>query len=310
MKKVLFHLPPNQSDRLIKRPFYQQLREELEANGCWVEIVARASNLRVIELEDDAFHFVHRGSVRKANVLNTGAAYFNRFWYADPRGVWSESSVRNETFAADEVPTKWASGFARRMRKWYVQPRQSRHAQPKSKQSFPEGHVAVFLQGRATSLRWSRYVEELDMVRALQDVVGDREILIKEHPKRTDEDTLRAMKFLARKDHRIKFVDANVHDLLKSSAVCCSTSSGVSMEAILHKCPVMLFGKADFHHVAATVQNSDETEEAFRHALQNEWAFDQYLYWFFRMQMVDAEVRPVLPQVIEKSVFLSDMVAL
>ena len=107
-----------------------------------------------------------------------------------------------------------------------------------------------------------RYMSEPDMVRMILEGAGGRAVLVKPHPRNPDPGTLAELRGLARSWPNLKLVDANLHDMLTGAAACCSISSSVGIEAMLHKVPSIQFGRTDFHHCAVTVRPGDSFAES------------------------------------------------
>lgn len=288
MAQYFIHLPVHKisPDNPSSKGFYGLLYRELTARGGEVQFLRRQSVLTVPD-GGDGFHFVHQGLVRAPNALNTGLSYLKPFWYADPKGVFGESSIAEAVFDASAIPQNWANGFHRRLVKWHVTPRVSKHTQPQAGQSFGAGHVAVFLQGTSLPVLRAQHMDELAMLRAILRHIPDRPVLVKPHPRNAAPELLEAAAVLARQNPRLQIVEANVHDLLEGAHLCCSVSSSVAVEAMIHEVPVLAFGRTDYHHCAATSASPGGTAAAYRQAVTSQWPFRAFLYWFFRGQCLD-----------------------
>lgn len=289
MQSFKIHLPKQQvHPRSGDAPgFYGKLFRFLRDQGAEVSFQARASVEGSRAYDGEHFHFVHQGQVRQANVLNTSMSYFRPFWYADPRGVFAESSIAQKEFDPESVNPKWAAGFFKRMHRRFADGRRSKLPQPDAERNLGQGHVAVFLQGTSAAQRKTQYMEEIEMIEALLAGIPDRRILVKAHPHNEDLLTTAQIMRLAKHYPRLKLVEANVHDILQGACLSCSVSSSVSMEGLLHRVPALLFGRADFHHCAVTVEDASEVAYAYTMAMGRDWPFEAYLYWFLRENCLD-----------------------
>jgi len=296
------HLPKHQihSGNPSAPGFYGKLYRFLDEQGADVSFHRRYTVEDASQFEAGTFHFVHQGLVRSPNVLNTGLSYFRHFWYADPIGVFGESSIARAKFDPETINPRWARGFFGRMQRWYSGPRKSKHAQPQEKCEFGRGHVAVFLQGPSLPVRRVQNMEEIEMVEALLAGIPEAHILVKCHPRNEDLFTRVQLQALARCHPRLKLVEANVHDMLRGARLSCSISSSVSMEGFLYRVPAMLFGRTDFHHCAVTVEDASDVAYAYDAALGNDWPFEAFLYWFLRENCLDERDKNWLTQLLSR----------
>jgi hypothetical protein len=289
VEPVFIHRPRHQLSRdlMAEQGFYGMLARAFAARGHRVVQQQRRSIEDGPSYRVPGLHFVHQGLVRRAGVLNTGVAYLMPFWYADPRGLFSESSVAALAFDPDAVPDKAARGFHRRLRDRYVATRNSRYDQPRPVQRFDPGAIAVFLQGPSQPMERAALMSEPEMVARLLEGAGGRQILVKPHPRNPDRAALTAIRKLTGRRDNLRIVEANLHDMLAQAAVCCSVSSSVGLEAMLHRVPVLQFGRTDFHHAVVTVGPADDIVAALRRAEATDWPFERFLYWFLQGQMLN-----------------------
>jgi hypothetical protein len=124
-------------------------------------------------------------------------------------------------------------------------------------------------------------------VRALIARDDPRPIVIKPHPLDQDPATRQFLSRMA-KDPRVMVTGANIHDILSRAAVAVTINSAVGLEAMLHGVPVVLCGKADFHHAAVTVTDKAALSPAIDQACAARWPHDAYLTWYFDRQCLNA----------------------
>ncbi|MEQ9695432.1 hypothetical protein [Shimia sp. SDUM112013] len=293
MSRCFIHLPKHQLRRASpdSRGFYGDLYRHLASEGVDVRFCEREFIRAHETFEPEAFHFVHQGLVVLPNALNTGPSYLRDFWYADPRGVFGESSIRDMVFDPATVPDHRAEAFFGWLQKRIANKRLSKHTQPQERAAFGQGHVAVFLQGDSLPVMRAAHMSEVEMVQAILDGVPDRDILVKRHPRNEAPVTWAALQDMARGTPRLKLVDANLHDMLQGAVLSCSISSSVSVEAMLHRVPAMVFGRTDFHHCAVTIARPEDVAEGFEQALSTDWPFEHFLFWFFRGHCLDERAR-------------------
>ena len=282
-------MPLTMADSWDKLPgFYKRLRIDFAARG----VVAQLRHRNVAALDPDpaphCFDFVHNGRVQRPRTLNTALGYIPPFWYADPIGVLADSSLADTAFDPASVPKAEARAFCARQRKRLVGTRTSRHPQPTDRQDFPQGCIAVFLQGWSDPIARSRHMDAADMLQAVLDHPGGRAVVVKPHPKNLDQETQDLIDMLQANHPDVIVTGANVHDILRCADVTVSISSAVALEGMLHGKPAVLFGRSDFHHAALTVRHAPDWPAALARALGTSWDFEPFLYWFLADAMINA----------------------
>ncbi|WP_343081719.1 hypothetical protein [Ostreiculturibacter nitratireducens] len=287
--RIIIHLPG--SVILGAEPlkqFYRSLREGLIARGARVEFAIhdRATLPGEVEADED-FHIVDHGNLRHPRVLNTGIAYVYPFWHLDPWGIRAGSSIEAKEFDPQAIDTEAAAEFMEKLRRRQVQKRASRYPQPEERVAFPEGCIAVFLQSEAhRQVEETCHLDRATMVEALLARDDSRPIVVKIHPRDTSAGTRDWLGALAARDGRVIVTEANIHDILASAAVTVTINSAVGIESMIHEVPVVLCGRADFHHAAITVERAEDLDAAIMAAERGEWDFPRYLYWYFRLNCV------------------------
>lgn len=289
--RLVLHLPKAvlKGEEPLKR-FYQRLRDEVTARGGQVDLVPHDRTFLLAEvMEDDDFHIVDHGALRHPRILNAGVAYLFPFWNLDPHGIRALSSIGAAKFRRSDVDSSAANDFHREMVRCWVRPRRSRGAQPEARMQLPSGCIAVFLQSEADrAVEETCHLDRVSMVKALLRRDDPRPLVIKPHPRDHTEKTRDWLASLAARDNRIIVTGGNIHDILPEADVTVTINSAVGIESFLHKVPVVLCGRADFHHIATTVEKPRELDTAITHAAGRRWPYARFLYWYFRMNCVDA----------------------
>lgn len=285
--KILIHLPRHMLAEIADgRPhFYNHVLGALEGMGAEVAQVTRAPGNPAPDPDDGDFHLVHQGSHRQQNALNTGMAYVAPFWYADPLGIYGESSLFRAEFDPAEVDPGAAQRFFTRTHRRLALARRSRYEQKATRTGFPPGVVGVFLQGESDFTRRAAHLEEREMIEgALASGAGP--VVVKPHPLGSDpalamwlEDQVKA--------GRLTITDANVHDILARACVTLSISSAVALEGMLHRVPAVLCGRSDLRHCAVTAHRGADVAEAIDTARAGSWPFAAFLYWFLALNMLN-----------------------
>ena len=286
---MVFHLPPSMLAGAVA-PFYQSLIDGILARGGVARVVPHLRESVAGEVAADAgFHILDHGAVRHPRVLNTGVAYLYPFRNMDPWGIRATSSIWAKVFDPASIPVAEARAFADRLRHRLVRARQSRYEQAEVVVKIPQNCIAVFLQAEAhRGVGETCHLTLREMVKALIARDDRRPIVIKPHPRDFSEATHRFLRQLARKDARVMVTPANIHDILSVASVVVTINSAVGIEAMLHGRPVVLCGKADFHHAAVTVFSPAGLSAGIAEAEARLWPHDGFLTWYFSRQCLQA----------------------
>lgn len=284
------------------KPYYTKLISGLRGMGLRVDTVLhhRATTLATVEAVPGV-HIVDHGNLRHARLLNTGIAYIYPFWNLDPWGIRALSSISARPFDAGSVDAAVAAEFAGRLRKRLVAARESRYPQAEAVAEVPQGCIAVFLQSEAhRAVGETCHLTMRQMLAALLARDDPRAIVVKPHPRDTDPRTRAYLARLAARDGRVQVVDANIHDMLAAASVAVTINSAVGIEAHLHRVPVVLCGRTDFHHAAVTLTDRREMEAAIARAEATDWPHDAYLQWYFAGQCLNAGKPSLVADFLEK----------
>jgi hypothetical protein len=300
---VVFHVPAAViTAGAAMPPFYAKAAEVLTQQGvktCFVPH-QRATTLAQIEADRD-FHIIDRGRIRHPRALNTASAYIAPFFYLDPMGVRTFSSLAELPFEADRVDPHRAQRFHNNLRARLVTARKSRYEQPSEVLAIPQHCIAVFLQSEGErDVDEACYFNLRQMIRALLARADPRPIVVKPHPMDSDLDTLAWLVQKARKDSRLQIIPANIHDILAQADVVVTINSAVGIEAMLDARPVVLCGHADFRACAETARSPNGLDAAISQAEAKDWPFAAFLHWFFVENCLSLRAKDFGPQLIAR----------
>lgn len=298
---LILHLPEGQLSPEGRLPFYTRLIDGWQARDGEVRLVPhdRATALAMVEATP-GFHIFDHGRLRHPRALNAGVAYVYPFWHLDPWGIRAFSSIVAQAFDPAMIPQSPARAFADRLRTRLVLGRKSRYAQPQEHIQLPQGGIAVFLQNSSyRDLTETCHLMIDQMLAALTAREDPRPILIKPHPLDIDEGRHRALRLLARHDPRVRVVAANIHDMIAAASVVVTINSATGIEAMLQGKPVILCGRADFHHNATTVTTAAELDAALSSPPPSR-DHDAYLFWYFRQMCLSAQSPTLVEDVLAR----------
>lgn len=291
MPKIILHLKPGDVSTDLKGwhlRLYRSIRELCEVENIDFQIRQRDPDIRVGTriLDDNRFddgnlHIIDDRSLQAKGVLNAGVAYFWEFWHLDPIGTKAFSSIGQATYDPEAVSVRRTQTFASNLKRRYLGKRKSKYKQPEESQTLPSNAISVFFQGKYPINAGATKHSDIDVLLATQTAVGDQPIIVKPHPLSSDATDISIVRELARQDERIVLTDANVHDILASSACTVSINSTVALEGYLHGVPAVLCGTSDFHHIARTVIDLSQLSPEFGKAVEMELDYENYLAWYF-----------------------------
>ena len=289
MSSIILHLPEDSATGALAgrhMRLYRVIRDMAQAEGIALDIRPRARDLTPATRTppDDRFadgnlHIIDDRSVQAPGVLNCAVAYFWEFWQLDPKGTKAFSGIGDLPFDPTLMPFARAERFMAGQRARLVDKRKSKYGQKAEATLVPKDALAVFLQGDFPWRQGATRFDDLAMLAAVRAHAGNRPIVVKPHPLVNDPFTLAEIRALS--DDRLTVTDANVHDVLAACAVTVSINSTVALEGYLHRKPAILFGQADFHHIAGRIREQEDFEAVLVAALNRKRGYAQYLAWYF-----------------------------
>lgn len=288
MPEIHFHLPEDWTrDRARMLPFYQKLTAGLP----------QQAQIRLVPIEREGLldrieatagvHIVNHGRVMHPRALNAGIAYIYPFWHLDPSGIRAFSSIGEAVFRPSQVDGEVARGFFRRLRGRLVEGRTSRYEQPEEIADLGAMKAAVFLQSEGhRTVGETLYLDRWAMLRGVLEAV-DGPVAVKPHPRDLDPETGDMLEALQAAYPHLVVTLANIHDVIRAAERVVTINSAVGIEAYLHRKPVILCGKADFHHIATVAKTPEELNRALR-AVPEERPYAKYIQWYFGERCLNA----------------------
>lgn len=291
MPKIILHLPKAGATGAFAGRhlrLYRVIRDMGQSAGIAVDIRPRDADLTPATRDvtdgrfaDGNLHIVDDRSVRAPGVLNCAVAYFWEFWHLDPLGTKACSSIGQLAYDPASVPYGRAKSFFEAQQAKLIGPRVSKYGQKAERTVVPAGALAVFLQGEYPMKQQVTTFDDLAMVAAVRACDIDRPIVIKPHPLVKNPFSLAELRVALHGDDRMILTDANVHDILDACAATVSINSTVALEGFLHRKPAVLFGQADFHHIAGRVNAVEDFSAVLAAQMQRKRGYAQYMAWYF-----------------------------
>jgi hypothetical protein len=265
-----------------KHPFYGRVAEVFRDLGWTVETSLSGLDARLAAKARPGFALIHDDPPPNRRTLVARRTYFDPFWQVEAQEKRWEFAVARAAFDPEQVDPKRAAHFL----KWW-------HGQlglPVAKP--PEGYVYVPLQGRLTVKRSFQAMSPLDMVSALAER-ETRPLAITLHPNETYTDADRSALERRLDALGLMLSDRPMEALLPACDYVATQNSSVALRGFFLRKPALLFGKIDFHHIAASVPR-DGLDTAMARLADPPPDFARYLFWFFQRRALN-HWRPEFP---------------
>lgn len=212
--------------------------------------------------------------------LTIRLSYFYPFWRIEKSAKRWDWEVARAAYDPDTLDRAEAERFAGQWRKRLF----GTDAVTRSL----DGHVYIPLQGRLTEHRSFQSMSPLDMIRTTLALEPNRRIVAGLHPNEAySVEELTALDRLVQSSSRLSLSGADAVDLVSGAAYVVTQNSSVAMTGYFLHRPAVLFGRIDFHHIAASIHRVG-VEEAFRQVQRTVPDFDVYLFWFLQKMAINA----------------------
>lgn len=207
--------------------------------------------------------------------LTCRRTYIGAFWHIEAVAARWDWPVARAVYRPDPSMRARAKEFADRLRRRL------------GDGDGPGGFILVPLQGRLLAQRSFQAASPIEMLRETL-ARTDRPVLATLHPKETySEEETAAIADLAAKAPRLTVQAGGSEAALRACDMVVTQNSGVAFQGYVFHKPAVLFARADFHHIAASVPEIG-VEAAFARVAGPPPDFDGYLYWFLQEQAINA----------------------
>lgn len=227
-------------------------------------------------MPDDGYAMVINLDPGHLFCLNMRNAYLPQFWRIEESNHRAMFSVAQAAFDPERIDPVRARDF---VQKWRAKVLGGR---PVTR----EGFVFIPLQGRLLEKRVFQTMSPIEMIQATLQADPGRPVKATLHPRESyDPETLAALDRIASENPRFELARGNSLDLLCACDYVVTETSGMAMQGYFAAKPAVLFGRIDFHHIAANV-TALGVEEAFAQVRTAQPTFQEYLFWFLRQNAI------------------------
>jgi len=206
--------------------------------------------------------------------------YLYPFWHIENDPERWEWPVAKTAFDAHAIDPRKASNFYRfwRTRLFDEAPREARR----------DGFVFVPLQGKLLEQRSFQHCSPIEMLEAVLAYDEKRQVVVTLHPNESYSVEEEAAIVALSEQHARLFVQtAGAERYLQNCDYVVTQNSSVGFMGLFFGKPLVLFGKADFHHIALNVSEMG-VERAIKEAPGHTPDYASYMYWFLQMQAINA----------------------
>ena len=210
--------------------------------------------------------------------LTLRRAYHYPFWQIEATAArWAFDVARN-VFDPAEIDPDMAKSFHHRLRHRVLGPGLTAQ----------EGFVFMPLQGRLLQHRSFQSMSPIAMIEATLAQEQRLPIRATLHPKESySPDDLAALENLEQRFPHFRVVQGDAMALLRGCDYVVTQNSGLALNGFLLRKPAVLFGDIDFHHIAGSVPRLG-LAAAFATAKADPPDFAAYVYWFFKLNSINA----------------------
>ncbi len=271
---LYFYLGASQRAQIAARTanILTRIAEVVEAAG-W-QVVLLPEEARFAAQQINGYHLVLNQAVSGPFCLSLRQCYMEPFWRIEAvndRWAWQTAGL---SFDPDDVRSPYVRAFHDRWRGNLFG-------------TTPigcDGFVFVPLQGKLRRHRPFQSMSPLAMLDALL-AHETRPVVATLHPAEVyDTQSLAALNNLARQYARFTLSSQPSIDLLRRCDCVVTQNSSIALTGYFAQKPAILFARADFHHIAASVPR-DGLAAVFADR-PGDIPFAPYVYWFFKMHAI------------------------
>lgn len=223
------------------------------------------------------FGLTHMQEPLTSQTLCLRRAYWYPFWQIERTNQRWNFAAAHKTPDFSAVPRR-ARAFHERLRRRVLGPRAATR----------EGFIYMPLQGRLLSQRSFQARSPVEMIR---DTLALSSLPLRAtlHPRESYfSEEITALRQIEQSNPRFQLVSAQSADLIAACDYVVCQNSSVALQAMVAGKGAVLFAGIDFHHQAGSVPR-DGLETAFAMGSAPPARMTEYLWWFFRIEAIDAQ---------------------
>ena len=279
---VTFYLHPKLRRRAEQgnHNFIAKVGEVLKAAGFAVAYDNDDKVARLRAMARSGFSlFLMQDPVNKRGLVMR-KTYLYPFWHIEKEAARWDWPVAQETFAWSPDKAQVASNFYRFWRQ-----RQFGDAAFDTRR---DGFVYVPLQSQLLRKRSFQACSPIDMIKAVLAHDPDRQVMLTLHPNETySPEENAALEALLAQHDRLFLEIGDMERYLQTCDYVVTQNSSAGFLANFFAKPVVLFARADFHHIALNVHELG-AQQALSAADDHRPDYAGYLHWFLQENAINA----------------------
>ncbi|UWQ91416.1 hypothetical protein K3727_00935 [Rhodobacteraceae bacterium M382] len=285
-------------DRILTYYLHDQLRQRAERGGHnfinRINRVVRAAGFDIAYLGHDpdtlqqsvdrpGYAMFHMSDPLHDRALTMRKVYEFPFWnIADTAKRWEWPVSMADFTPCPDTPRQEMDRFYR-----FWSKRQFGDAPQRAQE---DGYVYVPLQGRLLDHRSFQTCSPISMIQAVLEHEPRRKVIATLHPKETyAQAELTALERLESRYPRLEIAVGGMVDLLANCDYVVTQNSSAGFAGFFFGKPLVLFGRIDFHHIAANVHRTG-VARALEMAPQLRPDYAAYIYWFWQKMSINAGI--------------------
>ncbi|MHC0052020.1 hypothetical protein [Actibacterium sp. D379-3] len=280
VKTVGIYLEDGLRDNAVagRHNFLNRVSAALASCGVAVDYRPNTETGRLTSAHQPGHALFHMKDPFHDRALSFRRAYFYPFWTIEPTARrWDFRSARTR-FNPDRIDPEQARRFV------------SRHRDRLFAGAAPgdDGFIYVPLQGILTRQRSFQSCSPLEMIAQTAQYFPDRPVIATLHPGETyTSQDHAALADLQTAHPNLKLRTGGMRALLPRCHMVVTQNSAVAFSGYFFEKPAVLFGRIDFHHIAANVGQLG-ADQAFDMAGQMRPEYARYLFWFLQRMAINA----------------------
>ena len=277
---MTFYLEPSlrQSAEAGEHNFLGKVAALGRAAGMEIRFRGNSPAERAMSYPEREYAVLHMDPVPHRNAVTLRRAYYYPFWSIEQTDRRWEFDVARARFDPGKVSKDEARGFVDRWRrKWFD-----------GWGDGPKGHVYIALQGRLLEQRSFQSCTPVEMIEAVLSYMPGQPVIAGLHPGESySEAELSTLRILASKYRNLTVRKGGMSEVLPGCTCVVTQNSAVGFAGLIWHKPLVLFGRIDFHHIAATVWDSGP-DQALGAVSAMRPDYDTYVWWFLQHMAINA----------------------
>ncbi|GHF02553.1 hypothetical protein GCM10016455_24730 [Aliiroseovarius zhejiangensis] len=288
--RVYLDPEPLQRARQGKFNFVNKIAQTLEARGFRIEYRKNSDVQRLRSVARKGYALFLMDEPLHDRALTMRRSYFYPFWRIEASAKRWEFEVAQKAFDPGEVDPRVARDWADNWRKWLFKGAAS--------QITRDGPIYVPLQGRLLHHRSFQAASPVEMLEQVATHFPNTPILATLHPGEVyTQAEHAALNTLVSRHPNVTLATGQMNAALAACRFVVTQNSSAALFGFFFGKPAVLYGRIDFHHIAANVHELG-VQEAFDAVQNMSPEFDRYLYWFTMLNAIQADAEDCEDQIL------------